>query len=322
MTRPDPFAVRDLLGPRAELTHRAVTGEHGIALPPLCDHHIHSAGLALARLAEGGIASALDLGADPVDLARRPAHAFPRLAYAGAFLTAPGGYPADEPWIDSTLVREVSGHAGVGVRGGAETAVDDQATFGASVIKVALDATGPVFDLDALTAIVQRARTRGLPVVAHVDGDGMTRLALDAGVDALAHAPFGEDLDDATIADAARAGQIWISTLAIHDGEAAERAARHLAAFAAAGGRVLYGTDGGAGESPDGVSVAELTALEAAGIRGPALIEAMTDPWPIAEAPSGVATFVPGEPAAPDRVAAWLTGARVVPTEELVHDER
>ena len=58
------------------------------------------------------------------------------------------------------------------------TAVDEQASFGASVIKVALNAeAGPVFDAATLDAIVARAHERGLPVVAHVEGDGMTRLA-------------------------------------------------------------------------------------------------------------------------------------------------
>ena len=37
----DPFAVRDLLWPRAVLAHRAITGEHGVSLPPLIDHHVH-----------------------------------------------------------------------------------------------------------------------------------------------------------------------------------------------------------------------------------------------------------------------------------------
>ena len=88
----------------------------------------------------------------------------------------------------------------------------------------------------------------------------MTRLALDAGVDVLAHTPFTETLDAALISRAARAGQRWISTLDIHrDDPGGARASRaNLAAFVAAGGRVLYGTDLGNGEQPAGVNSAEL----------------------------------------------------------------
>ncbi len=54
----------------------------------------------------------------------------------------------------------------------------------------------------------------------------------------------------------------------------------NLAAFVAAGGRVLYGTDLGNGEQPLGVNSRELEALHAVGVRGAALIDALTDPWP------------------------------------------
>ena len=81
--------------------------------------------------------------------------------------------------------------------------MSEQQAFGASVIKVALNAdAGPVFDRGTLDAIVAAAHERGLPVVAHVEGDGMTRLAVEAGVDALAHTPFTERVDDVLVARA------------------------------------------------------------------------------------------------------------------------
>ena len=84
---------------------------------------------------------------------------------------------------------------------------------------------------------------------------------------------------------------------------------------------VLYGTDLGNGDLPVGVNVRELEALTAAGVRGSALIEALTDPWPFAERSHGVATFVPGEPPGDvDAIPAWLAGATVLPTEELIPD--
>ena len=65
-------ALRDLLGQAAILARRAITNEHGVALPPFIDHHVHLHLIDTSTLPEGGIAGVVDLGGDPVDLARRP----------------------------------------------------------------------------------------------------------------------------------------------------------------------------------------------------------------------------------------------------------
>lgn len=313
------------LGPRASRARRGITGEHGVALPPFTDHHVHLHLVDGRALAARGIAGVVDLGGDPADLSRRPRESMPRLAYAGAFLTAPGGYPVGRGWAPRDGVREVSSPSPhPGVAGGAATAVDEQATFGASVIKVSLNAVaGPVLDDETLAAIVAAARLRELPVVAHVEGEGMARRALRAGVDALAHTPFTERLGPRFIAHCVDAGQRWISTLDIHRGHRHARATAiaNLSAFAAAGGTVLYGTDLGNGEQPVGVNPHEIAALQDAGVRDAALIAALTDPWPLTPTSGAVSTFVPGAPPADGDLAAWLATATVVPTEELVHDE-
>ncbi len=325
MTR-DPQALRALLGPDAALCRRALTGEHGVSLPPFTDHHVHLHLIDEAPLAAGGIAGVVDLGGDPVAFSRRGNHSIPRVAYAGAFLTAPDGYPVGRPWAPPQIAREItdpSTHPGV--PGGVATAVDEQVSFGASVIKASLNAVeGAVLDAATLTAIVDVAHERGVAVVAHAEGEGMPQRALDAGVDGFAHTPFTEFVGRAFTAHAVAAGQVWISTLAIHreDAAASEFARVNLAGFAAAGGRVLYGTDLGNGDQRVGVNPDEVAALDAAGVRGAALIAAMSDPWPVADPPSGVRTFVPGPPPEHvDDVAQWLRGATVVPTEELIHDE-
>jgi imidazolonepropionase-like amidohydrolase len=319
----DLEALQALLGPRAHPVHLALEGEHGTALPPLVDHHVHLALIDEAPLAARGLAAVVDLGGDPVALAQRLRPAIPRVAYAGAFLTAPGGYPSDRSWAPDGIWREVRSAArAAGAPGGATTLVDEQAEFGASVIKVSLNAdAGPVLDADALDAIIARAHERGLPVLAHVEGPRMARLAIEHGVDALAHTPFSELLPAGLIHRAAAAHQRWVSTLDIHEGADRERATANLAAFALAGGTVLYGTDLGNGDRPPGVSTSELRALHDAGVQGPALIATLTDPWPLAKPPSGVATFVPGPvPVDADRIPDWLGTARVVPREELTPD--
>lgn len=319
-------SLRELVGPDAGLCRRALGGEVGVALPPFVDHHVHLHLIEEGDLGAHGIAGVLDLGGDPVALAQRPRDSMPRVAYAGAFLTAPGGYPVGRGWAPAACVREVSNpSAHPGVSGGAATAVDEQASFGASVIKVALNAeAGPVPDVPTLTAIVTAARLHGLPVVAHAEGAGMAGAAIAAGLDVLAHTPFTELLDHGLILRAVRSGQRWISTLDIHrdDERSRETAAANLAVFVRAGGAVLYGTDLGNGDLPVGVNGRELAALHAVGLRGEELLATLTDPWPRKDRSRGVSTFVPGDPPAGlDDIPAWLSGATVVPTEELIHDD-
>jgi imidazolonepropionase-like amidohydrolase len=330
----DPFVAPVValdLGPLAVPVRRSLNGDHagetGTMLPPLVDHHVHLMLVGADALADTAIAGILDLGA-PLDLvaARRHRDGLPRADFAGTFLTAPGGYPIGRPWAAPGCAHEVEADRGDGrsaLPSAAETAVNEQQAFGASVIKVALNAdVGPVFDPTTLAAIVRAAHERGLPVVAHVEGDGMTRLAVEAGVDALAHTPFTEHVDDALVERAVAIGQRWISTLFVTGYGTvtpdSERAADNLRRFLDAGGRVLYGTDLGNGDQPLGVNADELALMAGAGLDAPALLAAITDPWPRPARAEGIATFVPGPvPDTLDDVPAWLATACLVPTEDL-----
>ncbi|WP_350348695.1 amidohydrolase family protein [Agromyces sp. G08B096] len=336
---PRPAAPHDPvdLGPLARPVRRSLNGDHpgetGTALPALIDHHVHLEMVHPERLPGGGIAGVVDLGANPAVVARlAAADGLPAIRFAGQFLTAPGGYPGGRWWLRDGSLREVPAGpppAATGsLPGPAELAVDEQAVFGASVVKVVLNAdAGPVFDDATLAAIVRAAHERGLGVAVHAEGDGTARRAIDAGADVLVHTPWTEALPDELLASAAAAaGQAWISTLDIHarDGVPGDldRAVSNLRRFREAGGRVLYGTDLGNGDLPDGVNGRELDALVAAGLDAHALIEALTDPWPAADREAwgldGVVTFVAGPPPATlAEVPAWLAGARLLPAEEL-----
>ena len=337
----DPFVAPVValdLGPLAVPVRRSLNGDHpgetGTMLPPLVDHHVHLMLVGADALADTAIAGILDLGA-PLDLvaARRHRDGLPRADFAGTFLTAPGGYPVGRPWAAPGCAREIAPDPGddrSALPSAVETAVSEQQAFGASVIKVALNSVaGPVLDRPTLETVVSAAHARGLPVAAHAEGERMAQLAIDAGVDALVHAPFTERLDDALISRAAAAGQAWISTLAIHvrdDATVAETAIDNVRRFRAAGGRVLYGTDLGNGELVAGVNPDEVAALVRAGLAASDVIAALADPWPERTpgwTDAGVATFVPGPApdsealADPDAVAAWLATARILPIEEL-----
>lgn len=195
--------------------------------------------------------------------------AAPVIEYAGAFLTAPGGYPSDRAWAPEGSVREIPDAAG------AAAAVDESASAGASLIKITLNSeAGAVLDDDSVRAIVAAAAARGLPVVAHAEGAGQAQRAARLGATRLAHAPFSERLTDEDIAEQAASVQ-WISTLAIHDHAHRAIAIDNVRRFTAAGGTILYGTDMGNGDTPVDLNAAELEALREAGIDGIRLLHTL-----------------------------------------------
>lgn len=210
------------------------------------------------------------------------------IEYAGAFLTAPGGYPSDRSWAPAGSVREIAD------AGAAASAVAELAALGASCIKVvAHSEAGPVLDDDSLRAAVAAAKSRGLSVVAHAEGSGQAQRAARLGADRLAHAPFTERLTDDEIAEQAASVE-WISTLAIHDDAHRAIAIDNVRRFADAGGTVLYGTDMGNGPTPVDLNPRELDALREAGIDGIRLLHALA---PLAD--DSHPLFLPdGDPAA------------------------
>lgn len=231
------------------------------------DFHVHLDLVDLAAVAAGGLTRVVDLGsAGSVEVPGV------EVVRAGRMLTAVGGYPSDRAWAAGGLFREVAaGHAGEAVR--------EQVRGGAALLKIALNAeAGPVWTDAVLAEVVAAARARSMPVVAHVQGVGQAARALEAGVDAFAHAPWSERLDDALIAALARE-TTWISTLRIHTGIDRARAIDNLRRFHAAGGRVRYGTDMGNGPSTGGIEDDEVDALREAGLSEEQIAVAMKSGW-------------------------------------------
>ncbi|MFJ2297944.1 amidohydrolase family protein [Oerskovia paurometabola] len=295
----------------------------GVLLPGFRDAHVHLALVDAGALFRGGLAAVDDLGGDPAVLAAlavrsASSSALPEVRFAGAFLTAPGGYPSDRSWAPPGSVEEIAGPEQ------AVAAVDRQVEAGASFLKVALHAdAGPVPDDATLRALVGRAHEHGRTVVAHTEGAGQAERALVAGVDRLAHCPFSERLPDRLVRAAARS-QTWVSTLDVHGwGSPTDQhavALDNLTRFVAAGGAVVYGTDQGNGPLPCGVDERELVALQSAGLATDGLLLALTSaPTPVA------CTFLPGPRPAPgappEEVAAWLARATVLRPRDLLGRE-
>lgn len=258
------FAGREADAPRADETIRA----DGFLMPGVADRHVH------VRLSDprsvllGGVTAVRDLAWDPdeifplADASELPTFTGPLIRAVGPMLTAPGGYPTGDGWAPDGAIRELAGPED------GTAAVAELAERGAAAIKVALNAeAGPTPSDRELSAIVEAAHERALPVTAHVQGPGQTERAVGAGVDELAHTPWTERLSDLLLEAAARTLRI-VSTLDIHSyGEITPElrtACDNLVRFRAAGGTVVYGTDLGNGPIPAGIHVREAQLLHEA----------------------------------------------------------
>ena len=279
--------------------------------PVFADHHVHLGLIDASALADSGVGRVVDLGWNDyvVEVARNAPVA---ASYAGRFVAAPGGYPGASRWAPRRCTSEVAEPRD------AAGAVAHQVALGAAVVKTTLNReAGPVPDVSTLMAVVDAAGQAGLPVVAHCEGPGTIELALAAGIPAIAHAPWTHRLDDEVVAESVEAGQAWISTLDIHGYGTAtpdqDRAVDNLGRFAAAGGRVLYGTDLGNGPLPETLNLREVELLVAAGLDDDQVLAALCDPWPFAEHPGDLQTDVPD---GPRPLVDRLARARVVRRED------
>ncbi|MFF7293564.1 amidohydrolase family protein [Microbacterium sp. NPDC008134] len=296
--------VGDRMLVRDDLATTGLPRLDGVVTGGFTDHHVHLQLVETAGLSGSLLGRVVDLGANVTDIARLGAGIAPvRLEYAGAFLTAPGGYPSDRAWAPAGSVREIIDAAQ------AAEAVAEMADAGAYCVKVASNtAAGPVFGDELVRTIVDLAAARGLPVTAHAEGPGEAQRIARLGVARLAHAPFTEVLDDDEIA-AQAASVAWISTLAIHEDAARVTAIDNVRRFHAAGGAVLYGTDMGNGPTPVDLNPAEVNALRDAGLDDAALLRALA---PVDARGAESLLFFPG---ASPATADLLHARRLSPTD-------
>jgi len=265
------------VGPRDQVAPgegaREIRAEGLTVLPGVVDTHVHLDFHVPAQVLRGGVTTVRDLGWPAARLqvleraAAQPGARSPRLLRAGQIVTVPGGYPTRAAWAPPGTARPVAGTEE------AVSAVADLADAGAVVVKVALDdRVGPTLPEATLAAVVTAARQRGLAVTAHVAGEREVEKALAAGVAELAHWPFtARPLPVALVERLAREAVV-VPTLHIEPSRARRRG---LAAFLAAGGRAVYGTDLGNQGPPAGIDVTELRLMVEAGMTpGEALVAA------------------------------------------------
>lgn len=249
-------------------------------LPGAVDHHVHIRLSDPRAVLRGGITAVRDLGWAPhevfplADISQATDFDGPAIAAVGPFITAVGGYPSRAGWCPPGGWIEVQGPDE------AAAAVERLADQDPAGIKVAMNTeAGPTLTDGELLAVCDAAHARDLRVVAHVQGPRQTERALGGGVDELAHTPWTEHLPDDLVTAVARRMAV-VSTLDIHSygKRTAELdvAVDNLRRFAAAGGRVLYGTDLGNGPIPPGIHLGEVMHLAGAGLSPERILTAMT----------------------------------------------
>jgi imidazolonepropionase-like amidohydrolase len=221
-----------------------VDGRGGTLLPGLVDVHAHTTGSSdppwrrsipsveenLTAFLYAGVTTVLDAAAaTPAifrlrDAVREGRTLGPRLYAAGPIFTTPGGHPAAAlrlalPWwlrwyVVSHLTREV------GTPEEARAAVAALLPQHPDVLKVAIDRIpldAPRIAPDIVAAVVGAGHAAGVRAVAHVGRSADALDAVHAGVDALLHDVYLEDITDDAVAAIASAHVPVAATIAVFD---------------------------------------------------------------------------------------------------------
>lgn len=308
-------------------------------MPGFIDAHVHIGLCDPFDVVTGGVTSVRDLAWPPqlifplVERSRAADFGGPTILAAGPMLTVEGGYPTRAGWAPSGTGRTVDSPDD------ARHAVETTAREGARVIKVALNPeVGPVLDRATLQAIVEQAHERGLRVTGHVFGLEQLDVALEVGVDELAHMLMSaERIPDDVIARMIDQGIVVVPTLSIRFERDRRIAIDNTRCFLQAGGRVVYGTDlGNVGPEP-GIDRREVEAMGQAGMTPEEIVHSATvgaADWlglrrvgALAEGRSADIIAVSGAPLEDARALTrvemvWRLGVLLQPRRSGVHDSR
>ncbi|MEV4167321.1 amidohydrolase family protein [Nonomuraea dietziae] len=191
----DRLAAYD--GGRADLE---IDGAGATLLPGLIDAHTHTFDGDLAQALRFGVTTELDMFCLPGNLARQRRLAAERddvadLRSSGILATAPGGHPSQimEATSGQDLGDAVGAFDTVADAGQAKAFVEARLAEGADYLKIVIDSGHvagldlPVLAPDVVAALVEAGHAAGLMAIAHAVTTEDAVVALDAGVDGLAH---------------------------------------------------------------------------------------------------------------------------------------
>jgi imidazolonepropionase-like amidohydrolase len=229
---------------------RVIDGEGGVLLPGLIDAHVHLHGRhTLELLRAFGVTTALDMATAPPDLvdSLRALPGLTDIRTAGTPAIAPGSPHSRIPVIgERGLITDAKQAADF---------VAARVAEGSDYIKIAIGPPAPSHDQATLDALVAAAHDHGKLTVAHASSYAAVRMALDAGIDVLTHAPLDRPLDPPLVERAAATVRAVIPTLTMMEklarrspgpGDGYPAARNSVAALYHAGVPVLAGTDANA----------------------------------------------------------------------------
>jgi imidazolonepropionase-like amidohydrolase len=314
---------------------REIDAAGATLLPGFIDAHVHlSAPEQLAELAEWGVTTALDMACWPAErvAALRAAGGPADFRTAGLLAIGPGGPHARMPGMPAEAI----------VTTPAEAVRFVEAREGSDYIKGVAEAPGDGGPpQEALNALVDAARERGLATVLHAASVGAYRAAVASGARFVTHVPIVGRIADEDVAAMKAAGQTAIPTLTMmagirsrFPGGAPSDFVANAAALHAAGIEILAGTDANADAGapaavPHGASLhdefallaeAGLTAAEVlrAATVGPARAFGLADRGEIRPGRRADLVLVEGDPVADLSAtrairAVWCAGEETVP---------
>jgi imidazolonepropionase-like amidohydrolase len=255
-----------------------------------------------------GFTSVVDLGSNPIQTAavRRRIETGdllgPRIRAAGTGIYPGGGLPfyvrEDMPRLFRALTPTPR------TRVGAAVAAALNRRFGAEVVKLFTGSyiqpaiVKPMAPAIARTA-VRIAHRHRLPVFAHTSDRAGLQVAIDAGVDVIAHVPDTTEGTAPLLRQAAAQGRWLVPTLDMFaqtvttDRAYIDPIHASLNLFHDEGGRILFGTD--VGYLPDHDPRGEFAALASCGLSVDDVL-AMLTTNPAAAFGTGTGTVIPGQP--------------------------
>ena len=189
-----------------------IDGQGGALLPGLIDAHVHV--LAPSELEQGaqwGVTTMLDMGSPSMQLtdALRNRPGMSDIRGSGPAASAPGGIQTTR--MGMPLSTAVTGPAD------ATRFVADRVAEGSDYLKIIVEdpaAMGPAaLDVPTITALVEAAHRAGLKVIAHASRITSMRMAAEAGVDVLTHAPLDAEIDEQLAAVYVSKGIVSVPTL-------------------------------------------------------------------------------------------------------------
>ena len=196
----------------ALMAETTVDGQHGTLLPGFIDSHVHLSGLAdVEQGTQWGITTMLDMGSQSMALTDSLRHrqGLADIRGAGNVASAPGGVQITRMgYPPSSAVTSPAD---------ASRFVSERVAEGADYIKVIVEDPqrmgSAALDSATIAALVEAAHQAKRKIIAHVTSITALKMAAEAGVDILTHAPFDADVDDSLAISIASQGIVSVPTL-------------------------------------------------------------------------------------------------------------